>query len=85
MAIPALQKTIKAVVYESEGYYVTECTGISVVTQGSTIEETLRNLQEAVALYLEDEDPAEFGLVPNPSIVVTMEMEPAHTVELPTL
>ena len=28
----------------------------------------LANLQEAVALHLEDEDPEELGLVPDPSI-----------------
>jgi predicted RNase H-like HicB family nuclease len=74
-----LQKTIKAVVYRSEDQYVAQCVGISVVTQGQTIDEALRNLQEAVALYLEGEDLAELGLAPNPSIVVTVEMEPARS------
>lgn len=74
-----LQKTIKAVVYRSEDFYVAECVGISVVTQGRTLDETLRNLQEAVGLYLEGEDPAEFGLAPEPSIVVTLEMEPVRS------
>jgi predicted RNase H-like HicB family nuclease len=70
-----LQKTIKAVIFRSEDYYVAQCVGISVVTQGKTIDEALHNLQEAVSLYLEGENPAEFGLESNPSIVVTMEME----------
>ena len=71
MSEKQLQKTIKAAVYRSEGHYVAECAGISVVTQGQTIDETLRNLQEAVALHLEGEDPADFGLEPNPTIVAT--------------
>ena len=71
------QRTIKAIVQRGENYYIAECVEIAVVTQGKTIDETLTNLQEAVALHLEGEDPAEFGLVNDPTILVTMELEPA--------
>jgi hypothetical protein len=42
------------------------------------LDETLANLQEAVGLHLEGEDPAAFGLSPNPTIVLTMELEPNY-------
>ena len=73
----ALQRTVKALVRKGESHYVAECVEIAVVSQGRTLDETLANLREAVALHLEGEDPAEFGLVPNPAILVTMELEPA--------
>ena len=73
----SLQRTIKAFVRKGEAQYVADCVEIPVVTQGSTLEEVLANLQEAVALHLEDEDLAELGLVENPSILVTIELEPA--------
>jgi predicted RNase H-like HicB family nuclease len=73
----ALQHTIKALVRKGEQYYVAECVEIAVVTQGKTLDETLSNLQKAVALHLEGENPADFGLMPNPAILVTMELEPA--------
>ncbi len=73
-----LQRTIKAVVRKGEEYYVAECMEISVVTQGKTLDETIGNLQEAVALHLDGEDLAEFGLAPNPTLVVTMELEPSY-------
>ncbi len=69
------QRTVKALVRKGEKYYVAECVEIAVVTQGKTLDETLANLQEAVALHLEGEDPAEFGLVREPTILVTMELE----------
>lgn len=72
-----LQRTIKAVVSRGERHYVAECVEIAVVTQGETLDETLANLREAVALHLEGEDPATFGLAPNPTVIVTMELEPA--------
>ncbi|MBI4491215.1 MAG: type II toxin-antitoxin system HicB family antitoxin [Chloroflexi bacterium] len=72
-----LQHTVKAVVRKGERYYVAECLDVAVVTQGRTLDETLANLQEAVALHLEGEDPADFGLVAHPTILVTMELEPA--------
>jgi predicted RNase H-like HicB family nuclease len=73
-----LQHTLKAIVRKGERYYVAECVEIAVVTQGKTLDETLENLQEAVALHLEGEDLAEFGLAPTPTILVTMELEPAR-------
>ena len=72
-----LQRTIKAHVKKSDKYYVAECMEVAVVTQGDTLEETLANLQEAVALHLEGEDLAELGLMKDPIILVTIELEPA--------
>lgn len=73
-----LQHTIKAIVRKGESYYVAECVEIPVVTQGKTLDETARNLQEAVELHLEGEDLAELGLAPHPTLIVTMELEPLH-------
>lgn len=69
-----MQRTIKAFVHKGDTHYVAECLEISVVTQGTTLDETIANLQEAVELHLEGEDPAEFGLVPNPTLLVTIEL-----------
>jgi len=67
-----MQRTIKAFIHKSESYYVAECVGISVVTQGKTLDETIANLQEAVNLHLEGEDPAESGLEPNPTLLASI-------------
>jgi predicted RNase H-like HicB family nuclease len=68
--LSTLRRTIKAFIHRGESHYVAECLDISVVTQGKTLDETIANLQEAVGLHLEGEDPAEFGLVSNPTLVV---------------
>jgi predicted RNase H-like HicB family nuclease len=73
-----LQHTIKAVVRKAESHYVAECLEIAVVTQGTTLDETIANLGEAVALHLQGEDLTDFGLAANPSLIVTMELEPLH-------
>ena len=74
-----LQHTIKAMIRQGEqSGYVAECVEIPVVTQGSTLDEVTRNLQDAVALHLADEDLAALGLSPNPTVVVTMELSPTH-------
>ena len=69
------QHTIKAIVRKGEEFYIAECVEIAVVTQGHTLDETVVNLREAVSLHLEGEDLAEFGLAPNPSILLTYELE----------
>ncbi len=59
-------------------YYVASCDAIGLVTDGSNFEELLVNLQEALAVCLEDTDTvAEFNTVPNPRVVLHMEM-PGH-------
>ena len=74
-----LQRTIKSVIRRGEeSGYVAECMEIPVVPQGATLDEVTHNLQEAVQLHLEGEDVAELGLAPNPTIPVTLELEPAH-------
>jgi predicted RNase H-like HicB family nuclease len=74
-----LQHTIKAVIRRGdESGYVAECLEISVITQGHTLDEVTNNLREAVSLHLADEDLASLGLAPNPTVVVTMEILPAH-------
>ena len=71
-----LQHTIKAVIRPGDqSGYVAECLELPVVTQGETLDDVARNLHEAVALQLDGEDPAAWGLASAPTIVVTFELE----------
>jgi predicted RNase H-like HicB family nuclease len=73
----AKQATIKAIVRAGDqSGYVAECVEVHVVTQGETLDAVVHNLREAVALQLEGEDPAEWGLVEYTRILITYEMEP---------
>lgn len=73
------QRTIKAVIRPGEqSGYVAECLEVSVITQGETLDEVTRNLKEAVGLHLAGEDLATMGLAPDPTILVTLELIPAH-------
>jgi predicted RNase H-like HicB family nuclease len=71
-----LQRTIKAYIHRGEKYYVAECLGLAVVTQGETLDETIANLQEAVALHLEGEDLRDYGLADDPTLLITIELQP---------
>lgn len=70
----ALREHITATIYFGEqNGYVAECEEISVVSQANSLDEIVQNLREAVALHLEGEDPAAFGLVEKPSLIITFE------------
>lgn len=58
--------------------YVAECVSLPVVTQGATIDETVKNMQEALTLHLEGEDMEEMGFSPHAPLMVSMELEPIH-------
>lgn len=73
-----LQRTVQAVIRpDDELGWIAECGQLHTVTQGNTLDEVTRNLQEAIALALEDEDLNTLGLTSSPVIVVTLELEPA--------
>ena len=70
-----MKQTIQVHISKGETHYVAECLNLPVVTQGKTLDELMGNLQEAVALQLEDEDPATFDLVTRPAIIANIEIE----------
>ncbi|MBI1734428.1 MAG: type II toxin-antitoxin system HicB family antitoxin [Candidatus Rokubacteria bacterium] len=74
-----LQRTIKAVIRRGdESGWVAECLEIAVITQGATLDDVTRNLRDAVALHLDGEDLESLGLAPDPTILATLEIAPAH-------
>ncbi|TAL31751.1 MAG: type II toxin-antitoxin system HicB family antitoxin [Spirochaetes bacterium] len=74
-----LQHTIKAVITDGDEYgYVGSCFGLPVVTQGSTLDEVVNNLKEAIELHLEGENLTEMGYAHNPSIIITYELAPGY-------
>lgn len=73
-----LQRTLQATIRPGDqSGYVAECAELRAVTQGATLDEVAANLREVVALALEDESLAEIGLVPEPVIIASIELEPA--------
>jgi len=75
-----MEKTIKAFIYYDGRYYCAKCMEIDVFTQGKTINETIENLREAVLLHLEDINPADYGLIKEPSLLIMLEtdLQPTH-------
>ena len=49
-----MTKAFTAVVHQEEEWYVAACPEIGTVSQGTTPEEAVQNLQEATELYLEE-------------------------------
>jgi predicted RNase H-like HicB family nuclease len=71
------REIIHAIIQRGESAYFAECMEVAVVTQGKTLDEVVANLQQALALHLEDEDYATFGLVDHPRIQIIYDMAPA--------
>ena len=75
-AAPHPRETVHAVVTASGDWYVAECLEIAVVTQARSFDALLANLREAVALYMDGEDPARLDLTPAPRLSVSFETAP---------
>jgi predicted RNase H-like HicB family nuclease len=71
---PRLRDTVHAVVVRDGDWYVADCAEIAVVTQGHTLDETIANLREAIALHLEGEEAVSLGITASPRLVATLEL-----------
>jgi len=50
---------LTAAVWQEGAWYVAECVELGVASQGHSEEEAMRNLEEAVLLYLQDDESGE--------------------------
>jgi predicted RNase H-like HicB family nuclease len=71
---PRLRDTVHAVIARDGEWYVADCAEIAVVTQGHTLDETIANLREAIALHLEGGDAVSLGIAASPRLVATLEL-----------
>lgn len=75
--------------YLDEDMYVSEVPFVHVASQGKTVEESLKNLKEAIELYFEDEDVEKLlkEKLPTPSTVITtsltFDVKTKHVVNMP--
>jgi predicted RNase H-like HicB family nuclease len=73
-----MKKIIQVKIHKAERYYVAECVDLPVVTQGRTLDETVRNIREAIELHLEGENLDEWDILPDFSILANFELEPIY-------
>ena len=52
-------------------WYVAWCPELDIASQGETLEKAIKNLKEAIALYLEDED----AIIPEASELTLVEVD----------
>lgn len=55
-------------------WYVARCVELGVVSQGKSIEEAQKNLQEAMELYLEDQPEIKKQLPKTAPLITTLEL-----------
>jgi predicted RNase H-like HicB family nuclease len=71
-----MKQIIQVHIFKGDHQYVAECLDLPVVTQGKTLDELAKNLNEALELHLAGEDLAQLGLVKNPSVLASFELPP---------
>ena len=58
-----MTRSIKFCIYKEPPYYVAQCLNVDVSSFGSTMEEAMANLKEAVELYYEDGHDTEYQAI----------------------
>ena len=73
-----MKRIIQFHISKGDKYYTAEGIDLPVVTQGKTLDELAENIREAVELHLGGEDPADFDIAPNPSVLMNFELTQIH-------
>lgn len=58
------------IIQKEENWYVAKCLDNNIASQGKTIEEAMKNLKEALELYMQDEEPVK----PKEIFITTLEV-----------
>ncbi len=72
-----MKRIIQVSIYKGSKYYTAEGIDVPIVTQGKTLDELVKNVSEAIELYLENESLTDLNLAPDPSILLNFEL-PTH-------
>jgi predicted RNase H-like HicB family nuclease len=59
---------------DEDGVYCAKAVNHPIFTFGKTLPELEKNIQEATALYIDDEDLSSIGLSANPSLLANFEI-----------
>jgi predicted RNase H-like HicB family nuclease len=70
-----MKRIIHVRVFQGDQQFVAECFDLPIVTQAATLDQLMANIREAIGLQLDDEDPGDFGLSPDASILASFELE----------
>ncbi len=63
------------IITQERKWFVARCVELGVVSQGRTIEDSQRNLKEAVELYLEGSPKSKKYFSKNPPLITSLEVE----------
>lgn len=70
------RQVLTHVVWKEGNYFVAQCLNVDVSSFGKTYEEALKNLEEALELYLEDAPSGSVTQIEMPSLSITTTSRP---------
>lgn len=69
-----MKNIIQFSISKDEKYYIAHAIDFPIFTQAETLDELMKNIQEATNLHFSDEDFTENGLTKSPSLFVNFEI-----------
>lgn len=69
-----MKNIIYVQIYKGDKQYVAEGLNVPVVSQGKNLDEAVANIKEAIDLHFENEDFADYDLMPHPQVLVNFEL-----------
>ena len=72
-----MRQILYVYVHRAESGFLAECYDLPLSTQSESLDEAISEIQSSIDTYLANNDPLQFGLAPNPDVVVTFQLGPS--------
>lgn len=69
-----MKRTIQVAIRRGERKYTAECLEFAIVTEATSLDQLVKNIEESVSLFLKGEDLSELGLDERPVVLATLEL-----------
>lgn len=73
-----MKNIIKSEIYFDGEFYCARCMDFDVFSQGTTLDEAVKNFKEALELHFEDDPDAAKDYAPSPSLFTMMDLGEIH-------
>lgn len=69
-----MRQVVYVYVHRADSDFLAECYDLPLSTQGDSLDRVIDEIQASIGDYLTNNDPLQFGIAPNPEVIVTFQL-----------
>lgn len=69
-----MRQVVYVYVHRAESGFLAECYDLPLSAQSESLDQAIDEIQASIGDYLTNNDPLQFGIAPNPEVIVTFQL-----------